>query len=341
MWAASSPSTYPQSDSFPLRLMSATTATRLKWIKSYAELRNAGAVCRRFGISRPTLRKWLRRYQVNGEGGLIDLSRRPRRLARQKVSAEHEAVVLLLRKERSLGVKQQRSELIRLHDLVLSVDTLHRILVRHGKQHLTRRRVKRSAARRYSRPIPGDRVQLDVCKIAPGVYQFTAVDDCSRYRVLGVYPRRTAKHTLAFLNRVVEEMPFAIERIQTDRGREFFAESVQQQLMDWAIKFRPIRPRAPHLNGKVERSQRADLEEFWPTVDIKAADLSERLDQWQHFWNWHRPHTALGGRSPIDRVCELIDKTPTYAEVEARFDSTKERIRDPNYTVDNAIAALK
>ena len=95
-------------------------------------------------------------------------------------------------------------------------------------------------------------------------------------------------------------MPFPIQRIQTDRGREFFAYKVQQRLMEWAIKFRPIKPRSPHLNGKVERSQKTDLQEFWSTVDLKAADLQQQLDEWQHFYNWHRPHTALNGRSPID-----------------------------------------
>ena len=68
---------------------------------------------------------------------------------------------------------------------------------------------------------------MDTCKIAPGLYQFTAVYDCTRYRVLRVYPRRTAAHTLDFLDCVIEEMPFPIQRIQTDRGREYFALKVQ------------------------------------------------------------------------------------------------------------------
>jgi transposase InsO family protein len=46
--------------------------------------------------------------------------------------------------------------------------------------------------------------------------------------------------------------------VQTDRGMEFFAYDFQQRLMDYAIKFCPIKPRSPHLNGKVERSQKTD-----------------------------------------------------------------------------------
>ncbi len=55
-----------------------------------------------------------------------------------------------------------------------------------------------------------------------------------------------------------------------------------------------LRPGAQQ-NGKVERTQRADLEEFGATVDPKSVDLRHRLDEWQHFWNWHRPHTTQPG----------------------------------------------
>ena len=47
--------------------------------------------------------------------------------------------------------------------------------------------------------------------------------------------------------------------------------------MEYGIKFRPIKPASPHLNGKVERSQRTDIEEFYSTVDLKAPDLSAQL----------------------------------------------------------------
>ncbi len=110
---------------------------------------------------------------------------------------------------------------------------------------------------------------MDTMKAAPAVYQYTAVDDCSRFRVLGVFRRRTAANTVQFLERVVEEMPFAIQRIQTDRGTEFFAERVQLWLRAYAIKFRPVPPHSPHLNGKVERSQLTDLLEFWTRHDTR------------------------------------------------------------------------
>ena len=314
---------------------------RLVWIWLYEQSEDAGIVCRRCGISRPTLRKWWRRYQALGEAGLVEQSKAPLRAAARKVGNETETLILDLRRTRSLGVKRLRNELIRQHGLALSLDTIHRVLVRHGVQHLEPTRRHRKGVRKYSRPIPGERVQMDVCKIVSGVFQYTAIDDCSRYKVLGVYPRRNAKSTLSFLERVVEEMPFPIQRIQTDRGLEFFAEDVQRRLMEWAIKFRPLPPRSPHLNGKVERTQRSDLEEFWATVDPRAADIEDLLAEWQHFWNWDRLHMALGGNTPIDHICERLAKTPLADEVDARYDPQRERFRVADYGVDTTLIQLK
>lgn len=52
---------------------------------------------------------------------------------------------------------------------------------------------------------------MDTCKIAPGIYQYTSVDDCPRWRVLEIYRRRTAANTLKFLDKIIEEFPFPIQ----------------------------------------------------------------------------------------------------------------------------------
>ena len=85
--------------------------TRLGWVKLYEQLGNAGIVCRRCGISRPTLRKWWRRYRAEGEAGLEARSHRPHRSPNRKVFAEQEALILRLRRERRLGIEMLRNEL--------------------------------------------------------------------------------------------------------------------------------------------------------------------------------------------------------------------------------------
>lgn len=79
----------------------------------------------------------------------------------------------------------------------LSITSIQKVLAGAAVPPL--RKPRRShPAKRHARPVPGDRVQMDTMKVAPAVYQYTAIDDCSRFRVLGVYPRRTAACTLEF-----------------------------------------------------------------------------------------------------------------------------------------------
>lgn len=79
----------------------------------------------------------------------------------------------------------------------------------------------------YEKPQPGHQVQIDVKFIAPiaGVtakkhYQFTAIDDCTRIRVLRAYPRCNQKTAIQFLDYVLERLPFRVDAIQTDNGAE-------------------------------------------------------------------------------------------------------------------------
>ncbi len=269
---------------------------------------DAGLVCRRCGISDPTLRTWIRRYREAGEAGPAS-RRRPTRSPNRRIFEHERTLILSLRRERKLGARRIQHELRRHHDLSLSLDSIHKVLVTSHVPPLVRP-ARRKTRHRYARLIPGDRIQLDTCKIAPGCYQYTAVDDCTRYRVLAVFPRRTAASTLVFLERVIEDMPFPVQRVQTDRGREFFAVAVQQWLMDHCIKFRPNKPASPHLNGKVERSQKTDREEFWAVTDPRTPDVELRLAEWQHYYNWTRPHGSLNGLTPHRSVlCKVRSHT--------------------------------
>jgi len=119
-----------------------------------------------------------------------------------------------------------------------------------------------------------------------------------------------------------EELPLPIQRVQTDRGMEFFAYEFQQRSMEYAIKFRPITPRSPHLNGKVERNQKTDREEFYSTIDLAAPGLNEKLRLWQDYNNHERPHGSLGNQTPWEKWWDLTDKTPLHEEADVMYDST-------------------
>ena len=198
----------------------------LQWVKLYETSGDAGC-----GISRPTLRKWWRRYLAQGIAGLESHSRRPKRSPSTKIGTCEVALILELRSQRNLGARRIQSELKRLHSISLAIATIHKVLCQNQVKPVVKFRRKADFIR-YERPVPGDRVQMDTCKIGPDLYQYTSVDDCTRYRVLRLYSRRTAANTLDFIDCVIEEMLFPMQRFQTDRGREFFAVKVQERLQE-------------------------------------------------------------------------------------------------------------
>jgi transposase len=143
--------------------------TRLGWIKLYEELRDAGVVCRRCGISRPTLRKWLQRYKERGIEGLREHSRKPHN-SPKRIPEQQREIIITLRSERKLGVRRIQSEIKRLHNICSSLATIHKIFQQSKIPYLQKKRYYRKQAKRYSCKLPGERVQMDVCKIANGLY---------------------------------------------------------------------------------------------------------------------------------------------------------------------------
>jgi transposase InsO family protein len=144
---------------------------------------------------------------------------------------------------------------------------------------------------------------------------------------------------------------------QTDRGGEFFGIRFQIALQDLNIKFRPIRPRSPHLNGKkgkVERSQLTDKMEFWPTVEPTDPAIEQKLLEWQRFYNAvlqcgstmrfyneDRPHTRLGWRPPAARFNDLREITPSWETVRQWYDTATEPFRERDSSFDVDLRAIK
>jgi transposase InsO family protein len=123
------------------------------------------------------------------------------------------------------------------------------------------------------------------------------------------------------LGYVLDTFQFPIQRVQTDWGTEFFNDLFQYELAEHFIKFRPIKPRSPHLNGKVERSQYTDKSEFYATISKKDRNLqlATQLLDWQNFYNHKRPHASLNGQTPFERYLELEHLIPIQPDVTATY----------------------
>lgn len=243
-----------------------------------------------------------------------------------------------MRKDRRLGVRRIHHELIRLHDCHLALATIQKVLNQHQIPRLHRTKRKRKY-KRYEKDLPGERVQLDTVKVAPGIYQYTAIDDHSRVLVADVFKRISAKNTLKFLEFLIEAFPVPIQTIQTDRGSEFMAEAVQKWLKENCIKYRPNKPGSPHLNGKVERVQRTMLDEFYSSINYKDPDMTNALGEWVLLYNYQRIHGSLGV-TPMERLSEKLHETPYREEVASQYEPQKERLYVREYKMDQRLARL-
>jgi transposase InsO family protein len=274
---------------------------------------NVSLTCRYYGITRQTFYAWQRRYEAEGVDGLRERSRRPH-ASPTATKTEVVGKIIYLRSNYHFGPTKIRMYLKRYHDIEISSSGVWRVLKRLDMNRLpSSQRYKRHDRRwkRYEKPQPGHRVQVDVKFIAPiggrkrKHYQFTAIDDCTRIRVLRIYDRLNQKTAIQFADYVLEKLPFGVEVIQTDNGAEFQS-AFHWHLLDRGISHVYIKPATPRLNGKVERSHRIDAEEFYRQLDGVVIDdtklFNDKLQEWEDFYNFHRPHGGLDGQTPYERL---------------------------------------
>ncbi|MFI8170924.1 IS481 family transposase [Streptomyces sp. NPDC085931] len=276
---------------------------------------NIAATCRYYGISRQCFYTWRRRYEAEGLDGLKDRSSAPHHTP-HATTADVVEKILWLRRQYHFGPAKIAMYLQRYHDVAISTSGVWRILKKVGLNRLpASQRYKRRSIRwkRYEKQRPGHQLQVDVKFIEPlgqsgrkkRYYQYTAIDDCTRLRVLRAYPRNDQKTAIQFIDYVLAKLPFAVDQVQTDNGQEF-GQAFHWHLLDKGIGHVRIKPRTPRLNGKVERSHRIDSEEFYRLLEGQVIDdvnlFNSKLQEWEDYYNYHRPHGALAGQTPYERL---------------------------------------
>jgi transposase InsO family protein len=288
-------------------------------VVEYARTHGIRAAKRHFGRTRKTVRGWIRNYERDGMAGLL-----PRYSATRQTRIPEEVVnrIREARVERQYGASRAQVWLRRVHHLEVCMATIQRIIRRLGMPYLPKRFAKKARRPRqlklFEKAEPGESVQIDtkVVTIAGRkAYQYTALDDCTRYRVLRLFPRLHHGASARFLEPVRREMPFAIRRLQCDHGTEF-PPAFEQAAEQAGMKLRRIRPRCPQQNGKVERSHRIDSEEFWSRLDVKSIDeASTALRRWERQYNHNhdRFSVALGGLTPAEKLATKITAVPVCA----------------------------
>lgn len=280
------------------------------------------------GVSRATAYKWVHRFQLEGKGGLDDRSSRPVRMPRQ-LPAETTAKVLAVRRDRRWGPHRVAAV------LGLARSTVYAVLVRNGCSRLSDFDRSTGKPLRYVRGRPGELVHIDTKKLGripdggghrllgdqarPKTgwghggrgydYLHVAVDDATRLAFVQVLPDESDAAAARFLTAAVAfyaRHGFAVERVLTDRGNAYLSRRFRSTAADLAVTLKLTRPRRPQTNGKAERLIQTLLRE-WAYARLFRSNSARlaALPRWVYFYNSRRPHTALGGRSPLAAVSNV------------------------------------
>jgi hypothetical protein len=201
--------------------------------------------------------------------GLAILAPRyPRRRASQRRLEVPDVIEHIRHTRETLGYGAARTRLwlIPVHRVRLAIGTIQCVFRDLGLPYL--RRTRKRAPRQlklFEKAEPGDSVHVDVkfVRIAGRwAFQYTALDDCTQFRVLRLYGHLHHKASLAFLGELRRAFPLPIRRLQCNNGRELPLEFVLA-VKATGIRHHCIRPRRPKQNCKVQRSHRIDHDELW------------------------------------------------------------------------------
>lgn len=272
-------------------------------------------VAQALGISEPTVRKWWRRFQ-QGEG-LENRSSRPQ-ASPKAIPAERRAQIEALRRQRRTGRLIAQA-------LGVSAATVSRVLRRAGLSRW-RELEPQEPPRRYERAAPGELIHIDTKKLGrigePGhrvtgerchrtrgigwEFAHVAIDDHSRLSLVAMAEDERQQSAVAFLEQVVahyRERGVRVQRVMTDNGSAYLSRAFTAACRRLGVRHLRTRPYTPQTNGKAERFIQTALREWAYAATYQTSQQRrEALGDWLHHYNWHRPHTALGGKPPISRL---------------------------------------
>ncbi|WP_203719481.1 IS481 family transposase, partial [Asanoa siamensis] len=297
------------------------------------------AAARRYDVSYRTAKRWVDRYLQMGAAGMQDRSSRPHRIP-NRTSRPQVRKIVYLRWRHRLGPVAIAAR------LSMPASTVHAVLVRariNRLSHIDRRTGE--PIRRYEHDTPGALIHVDVKKLgnipdgggwryvgrAQGkrhraatagkprsayrnpkmgtAHVHTVIDDHSRVAYAEIHNDETAVTAAAVLTRAVAWFAargVRVHRVLSDNGSAYRSRLWHQTCAELGVTVKKTRPYRPQTNGKIERFHRTlnawAIDRFYPTERHRRA----ALPRWLHFYNHHRPHTAIGGQPPITRLTNLV-----------------------------------
>jgi transposase InsO family protein len=294
-----------------------TPEGRLRMVQAVIDGEPVCGAAARCGVDRKTVRKWLQRYLAEGTAGLADRSSRPHCSPTAVARGTAQRVITLRRQRRTMRSIAAT--------LGICLATVSRVLARAGLSRLAALDPP-PPPNRYERATAGELLHIDIKRLgairgvghritgdrrqrARGVgydVTYVAIDDHSRLAFAEVWPAERADCAAGFLEHALayyRSLGVRIERVLTDNGKVFDSGLFVRLCEQHQIKRLHTRYYRPQTNGKAERFIQTALREWaYGRTYRHSRQRTARLPRWIHEYNWHRPHSSLGGQSPISRL---------------------------------------
>ncbi len=286
----------------------------------YAEKKGVTKAAIRYNVNRQYVYRWKKRYDGTLES-LADRSHRPHHHPNEHTPEELKLISDMRRRNPNAGLVVFWIKL-RQRGYTRTITGLYRVLRKTGNIAIKPPNPKYIPKPYEQMSYPGQRVQIDV-KFVPAAcivgeasgqkfYQYTAIDEYSRFRYLEAFEEHSTYSSAIFLEHLIKAFPFPIKCVQTDNGSEFTKRLLpaerrtptlfEARLKQCGIEHKLIRPYTPRHNGKVERSHRKDNEYFYATHSFYSFDdFKKQLAVHSRKYN-NFPMRPLNWKSPAEYI---------------------------------------
>ena len=285
----------------------------------YSEKNGVTAASIRYRRSRQAIYEWKARYNGTWKS-LVERSHRPHHHPNEHTAEEKEMILRLYARHKDDMMVLWDS--LKAKGYKRSYTSLVRVVNKWGKPEVKKRSAR--TPKPYKRAeYPGQKVQVDV-KYVPTYcvsngrkyYQYTAVDECTRWTYREMYEEHSTYSSTEFLFNLVRKAPFPIREIQTDNGTEFTNALLQkncdhkslfeEKLEKYGIIYHRIRVATPRHNGKVERQHRIDEARFYKKMRMYSLeDGRKQLERYNRKSNTISK-SCLNYRSPNEMLQDYL-----------------------------------
>lgn len=302
-------------------------AKKKQAIVKFAEKNGKSEASRQYGVSLSSVKRWCKRYDGSDWRSLVERSHCPHYNPHRHTKKEERKIKKAFEKFYDRYGWDGVYDELKKKGYKRSFSGMVYAAKRMGLHKQCKTKKTRKQIRRYPELLmPGEKVQIDVKEVpysclrgyalhyGKRYYQWTAIDECTRFRFVCAFEEHTPENTVKFLKMLLKAFPFRIQTIQTDNGTEFtykFISETEISPLDKTLKTLGIQhilipPRTPWHNGKVERSHRNDQRYFYDWETFRTLDeLNEKLSKHLE-WSNNKTMRTLGRKSPAQLLAEKL-----------------------------------